>query len=232
MKGNEKMRTTLVQLLQKGTIPLPVALFTEYKRLGLRETEVLLLTQLLIFQEKEKIAAPTFQELSSRMNLTIQEIADMVAKLSKDGWVGIGSKGEKGYDLSLIYERLIASLEEEEEDYTQIQIDSDEQYQSIFHLMEQEFGRPLSPNECEHIIKWLDEDLYPEELIVTALREAIYCEKVSVRYMDRILMEWERHQIRTAEQAVHFSKRFRQAEAPVQTKRPTSDFTFYNWLEG
>ncbi|WP_051271716.1 DnaD domain-containing protein [Shimazuella kribbensis] len=229
MKGNEKIRAMFVQLLQKGTIPLPVALFTEYKRLGLRETEVLLLTQLLIFQEKEKIAAPTFQELSYRMNLTIQEIADMVAKLSKDGWVGIGSKGEKGYDLSLIYERLVASIEEEDDE---IIIDSDEQYQTLFHLIEQEFGRPLSPNECEHIIKWLDEDLYPEELIEAALREAVYCEKISIRYMDRILMEWERHQIRTAEQAIQFSKRFRQPETPVQPKRSTSEFTFYNWLEG
>jgi DNA replication protein len=229
MKGNEKIRAMFVQLLQKGTIPLPVALFTEYKRLGLRETEVLLLTQLLIFQEKEKIAAPTFQELSYRMNLTIQEIADMVAKLSKDGWVGIGSKGEKGYDLSLIYERLVASMEDDDKEIVN---DSDEQYQSLFHLIEQEFGRPLSPNECEHIIKWLDEDFYPEELIEAALREAVYCEKISVRYMDRILMEWERHQIRTAEQAVQFSKRFRQPDAPVQPKKTTSEFTFYNWLEG
>jgi DNA replication protein len=228
MKGNEKMRTTLVQLIQNGTITLPVALFTEYKRHGLRETEVLLLTQLLIFQEKEKIAAPTFQELSGRMNLTIQEIADMVAKLSKDGWVGIGSKGEKGYDLSLIYERLVSRMGQEQEELT---LESDEQYQSLFHLVEQEFGRPLSPNECEHIIKWLDEDYYPDELIEAALREAVYCEKISIRYMDRILMEWERHQVRTAEQAMKFSKRFRQPETPAQPKRSTSDFTFYNWLE-
>jgi DNA replication protein len=227
MKGKDKLHSTLVQFLQKGTISLPVALFTEYKRLGLRETEVLLLTQLLIFQEKEKVAAPTFQDLSSRMNLTIHEIADLVAKLSKDGWVGIGSKGEKGYDLSLIYERLVSSLGEEE-----VEIEEDEQYQSIFHLMEQEFGRPLSPNECEHIVKWLDEDLYAEELIVTALREAVYCEKLSVRYMDRILMEWERNQIRTSEQAVAFSKRFRQADTPTQPERTATDFTFYNWLEG
>jgi DNA replication protein len=231
MKGNnDKMRTTLVQLLQKGTITLPVALFTEYKRLGLRETEVLLLTQLLIFQEKEKIAAPTFQELSQRMNLTIQEIADMVAKLSKDGWVGIGSKGEKGYDLSLIYERIVSSLEEDDEEI--LQVDSNEHYQTLFHLIEKEFGRPLSPNECEHIIKWLDEDFYSEELIEAALKEALYCDKISIRYMDRILIEWERHQISTAEQAVQFSKRFRQPEVPVKPKRSTSDFTFYNWLEG
>lgn len=230
MGNNEKMRTTLVQFLQKGTITLPVALFTQYKRLGLRETEVLLLTQLLIFQEKEKIAAPTFQELSQRMNLTIQEIADMVAKLSKDGWVGIGSKGEKGYDLSLIYKKLVTSLEEEEEEV--FQLDSNELYQSLFHLIEQEFGRPLSPNECEYIIKWLDEDLYSEELIEAALKEAVYCDKLSIRYMDRILMEWERHQIHTVEQAIEFSKRFRQPEVPAKPKRSTSEFTFYNWLEG
>ncbi len=226
MKGRENMQPTLVHLLQNGTIALPVLLFTEYKRVGLRETEVLLLTQLLIFQEKEKIAAPTFQQLASRMNLTIQEIADMVAKLSKDGWVGIGSKGENGYDLSLIYERLASFLVDD----VTVQED-DMQYQTLFHRLEQEFGRPLSPNECEHIVKWLDEDEYPEELIEAALQEAVYCDKRSVRYMDRILIEWERHQIYTSEEAVQFARRFRQNETAPQPKR-TTDFTFYNWLEG
>jgi DNA replication protein len=227
MKGKEKLQSTLVHLLQKGTITLPVLLFTEFKRVGLRETEVLLLTQLLIFQEKEKIAAPTFHQLSSRMNLTIQEIADMVAKLSKDGWVGIGSRGEKGYDLSLIYERLAAILVEDTKE-----LEVEEQYQTMFHRMEHEFGRPLSPNECEHIVKWLDEDQYPEQLIEAALREAVYCDKLSVRYMDRILIEWERHDIRTAEDAVQYAKRFRKNEVPTNQPKRTTEFTFYNWLEG
>lgn len=228
MKGKENLQTTLVHLLQKGTITLPVLLFTEYKRIGLRETEVLLLTQLLIFQEKEKIAAPTFQQLSSRMNLTIQEIADMVAKLSKDGWVGIGSRGEKGYDLSLIYERLASILVKDVDE--EASHESGEQYQTMFHQLEQEFGRPLSPNECEHIVKWLDEDQYSEEIIEAALKEAVYCDKLSVRYMDRILIEWERHHIHTAEEATQYSKRFRQTEVTIQPKQ-TTEFTFYNWLE-
>lgn len=227
MKEKENLQPTLVHLLQRGTISLPVLLFTEYKRMGLQETEVLLLTQLLIFQEKEKIAAPTFQQLASRMNLTIQEIADMVAKLSKEGWVGIGSKGEKGYDLSFIYEKLVNFMIED----VTVQ-ETEEQYQTLFHRLEQEFGRPLSSNECEHIVKWLDEDEYPEELIEAALQEAIYCDKRSVRYMDRILIEWERHQIYTPEEAMQFARRFRQNEASVSVQpKKTTEFTFYNWLE-
>jgi DNA replication protein len=63
------VQTALVHLLQQGSIALPVLLFTEYKRVGLSEQEVMLLIQILLFQEKEQKPFPTVSELESRMNL-------------------------------------------------------------------------------------------------------------------------------------------------------------------
>ena len=58
----------------------------------------------------------------------------------------------------------------------------------IFSLFEQEFGRFLSPMECESISMWLDEDGHSVEIIRAALKEAVLAQKLSLRYIDRILI--------------------------------------------
>ena len=56
----------------------------------------------------------------------------------------------------------------------------EEAYDNLFQLFEREFGRPLSPMECETLTQWLDEDGHPEVLIVAALREAVFCGKTEL----------------------------------------------------
>src|SRR5699024_11453865 len=72
---------------------------------------------------------------------------------------------------------------------------------TIFILFEQEFGRPLSPFEIETISVWLDEDKMKPSLIKAALREAVLMSKLNFKYIDRILREWKRKDIRSVEQA-------------------------------
>ncbi len=59
----------------------------------------------------------------------------------------------------------------------------------IFTTFEKEFGRTLSPMEYEIIKAWLEGD-YTEELVLLALKEAIYNGVSNLRYIDRILHEW------------------------------------------
>lgn len=72
---------------------------------------------------------------------------------------------------------------------------------SLFSVFEQELGRLLSPYECEIIIGWLDQDRYSEEIILFALKEAVFAGKLSLRYIDRILVEWSRNRVTTVEEA-------------------------------
>ena len=62
----------------------------------------------------------------------------------------------------------------------------------IFSLFEQEFGRFLSPMECESITMWLDDDGHSVEIIRAALKEAVLAQKISLRYIDRILLNGKR----------------------------------------
>lgn len=79
----------------------------------------------------------------------------------------------------------------------------------IYTTFEKEFGRPLSPMECEMITGWLDQDRYSESLIRAALKEAVFAGKLHFRYIDRILIEWSRNRIQTVDQAREFSRQFR-----------------------
>ncbi|MNI65967.1 DNA replication protein DnaD [compost metagenome] len=79
----------------------------------------------------------------------------------------------------------------------------------MFVIFEKEFARPLSPMECETISVWVDQDGYPDELILLALKEAVFAGKVHFRYIDRILLEWSRNRVKTVEDAKAYIQRFR-----------------------
>ncbi|SFJ50816.1 DnaD domain-containing protein [Thermoflavimicrobium dichotomicum] len=237
MEQNKVVQTRLVHLLQEGSIALPVVLFKEYKRLGLSEKEVMLLIHLYLYQEKEHKTFPTINELEERMNVTADELIQLIERLVRSGLLEIEEEvNESGlhserYCLTPLFERLAISYMERQNETEEKQENS---YENIFHLFEQEFGRPLSPWECETLAQWIDVDGYKEELIEAALREAIFCGKMSIRYIDRILLEWQQNQIETVEQAIEYSRKFRQRgmlyQSTEKSQRAKPAFSFYNWV--
>lgn len=79
----------------------------------------------------------------------------------------------------------------------------------LFRVFEQEFGRPLTPMECETIEAWLDRDGYPEDLVLFALKEAVFAGKLTFRYIDRILLEWSRNRVTNVDEARSHVQKFR-----------------------
>lgn len=92
-------------------------------------------------------------------------------------------------------------------------LDEEHQPDSLYTQFEQTFGRPLSPIEVETLQIWVEEDGYAEELIIAALREAHSVGKLFIRYIDRILLEWQRNQVNSVEEAREYSQRFRRQVA-------------------
>lgn len=72
--------------------------------------------------------------------------------------------------------------------------------QQVFSDIEIEFGRPLSPIEQQTINDWLTTDHYDPGVIQLALREAVLNQAYSLRYMDRILINWEKRHLTTVQQ--------------------------------
>lgn len=105
----------------------------------------------------------------------------------------------------------------------------------IFTQIEQYFARPFSGIELETIRDWMDR--YQPDLITVALREAALRNVRNVRYIDRILLNWEKAGITDPKAAMKHSAKFNQrtptqqqppqeAQEPQRKKAP-----FYNWLE-
>lgn len=233
----------MVQLFRDGSIALPVALLTSYQRLGLTEAEVVLIVQLMIFQEKEQNPFPSMEDLAERMSVKTDQVAKLLRNMHQNGLIQINQERQNGlltesYSLLPLWERLAELCIEESGVVAQANQaqPNREAFQQLIQQFEHEFGRPLSPFEFEMLGQWIDQDEHSEELIETALQEAIFCGKLSFRYIDRILLEWKRNQITTVDQAIEYARKFRRKgllyrstesqQAPVQ-----HHFSFYNWVK-
>jgi len=217
--------------MEVGSIHFPYALLRYYRRMKLSDTEMMLILQLTGFHQMEQNAFPTIEELQDRMGASPDTVIKAIQKLMREKYLSIDEEFDpqtgiqyERYNLSGIYEMLGQLLSEEvKEERKQEQRNGrsqgsaaafaagDSEESNLFIIFEREFGRPLSPMECETISGWIDQDQYPEELILLALKEAVFAGKVHFRYIDRILLEWMRNRVRTAEDARAYAQKFRGA---------------------
>ncbi|WP_019640101.1 DnaD domain-containing protein [Paenibacillus fonticola] len=210
--------------MESGTVQVPFHLLTHYRKLGLNDTDVMLLLQLIAFKQVERNDFPSIGQLEQVMGRAPGEISSVIQRLMKEQWISIDEQIDEltgvqseSYNLTGMYERLALSLAEEraaarlraEHQGGAAAPEQDVTERNLFVIFEKEFARPLSPMEFETISGWVDEDGYPEELILLALKEAVFAGKVHFRYIDRILLEWGRNRINTVEAAKAYSQKFR-----------------------
>ena len=117
--------------------------------------------------------------------------------------------------LDSFYEMIIE--EEKKEEKKEIKTD-------IYTIFEREFARPITSTEYEIINAWLEHN-YSEELIVGALKEAVYNGVRNFRYIDKILYEWNKKGFKTMNDVNnHLEKR-------NTIKKEDSELFDYNWLD-
>lgn len=232
------MKSNILSWLQEGNITIPAVLLSEYKNLNLNEFELVLLLNIIAFLEKGN-EFPTPEELSSRMTISISECNEMLRKLIQRGYIEIidghtndGIRFEK-YSVQALWERLIDLFLMNNKTNREISKQADET--DLYTCFEKEFGRPLSPFECETLAMWMDDDHHESVIIKAALKEAVMSGKLNFRYIDRILFEWKKNGIKTIEQAKTHGQKFRQKQTnnkPVKDEpNQASSVPFYNWLE-
>ncbi|WP_338470061.1 DnaD domain-containing protein [Niallia sp. XMNu-256] len=230
-------KTKILKWLHEGQITIPSALLSQYKNMRLNEEELVLLLQLISHIDKGN-EFPTPVELSSSMTISVSECSDLLRRLIQKGMIEIneGSTGgirfEK-YSLDPLWEKLIDSFLMDEKQ-KELQANKNEEL-NLYTCFEQEFGRPLSPFECESLSMWLDDDHHDPVLIKSALREAVISGKLNFRYIDRILFDWKRNGIKTIEQAKSQGRKIRQhqqqKQRPIEEPVNKQPLPFYNWLE-
>ena len=227
---------SLEEYLASGQTTYSNLVLDNYRKIGLTNEEFLLWLQLFRYNEAGN-HFPDLAMIASQLSFTQQEIYYLLNQLVQKQVVQIiSTKDTSGkivdhYDLSLIFNK-IAVLKEQEK-MTQTKKKEQEKIRELYQSFEAEFGRPLSQIEFQRIGQWLDEDHYQVELIQLALREAVLNQVYNLKYVDRILLNWERKNIRTKDQVEKEGNRRRQSSSKAQSvssKEPTTKVPLHNWL--
>lgn len=228
-------KSTMLAWIKNGNFSIPSALLTHYKKINLTDQEAMLIMHLHSFIEKGNYF-PTPVELAERMT---EDCSPILRKLIQKGFIdikdGFSDEGIRYemYSLEPLWEKLINLFQQQQ--IVQETEKMEKQETDLYSCFEQEFGRPLSPFECESLAMWLDDDHHEPVIIKAALREAVISGKLNFRYIDRILFEWKKNGIKTIEQAKSYGRKFRQHQQSQKPREDTNEkpstVSFYNWLE-
>lgn len=206
-----------------GFTTLQNGLIAYYPQLNLSDAEFILIIQLEAFSQKGD-TFPTNEKIAANTNLSTNEVAALIQKLIDQHYLTIeqttDSQGRIGnaYNFDGLYKALDQFLDknvliEQRKDKKNTKIVSDSlennPLNKLARQFEIEFGRYLSPIEREEIASWLSMDHYDPQIIEMALREAVLSQAYSLKYVDRILLNWQRHNLKTPAEIKGFLQRNR-----------------------
>ncbi len=201
----------LFNLLTEKNIVVPLIYFKHYKELKINLDELLFLMYIKAMGTKI-----TFNpsNMALELGLDVKDIMRLVSSLTEKKLLVINTyKNDKGImeealDISLFYEKVMSLICNDALEDKQID-------DSIFTTIEKEFGRTLSSSEVEFIKAWASN--FDTSLIASAVKEATLNGVPSVRYIDRILYEWDKKGIKNADDVNHFlNKKEKDLKEPVE----------------
>ncbi|HIY91401.1 DnaD domain protein [Companilactobacillus sp. HBUAS56275] len=188
--------------VDSGSTSINNLILQNYHNLGMTEKDLIVYLALSMYAQKG-VTFPMAKDLAKNTGMDEASIYTIIQGLIKLGVIELKTimdhhQQRDIYSLTPIYHRIKNLLQQEQASNQQNRLMSETE--ELFKKIEVEFGRPISPIEQEQIHQWIDDDHYSVELIDLALREAVLNQAYSLKYMDRILISWEKSNIKTAEQ--------------------------------
>lgn len=217
--------------LKTRPIVIRKELLDHYNELGLNETELVILIKLLHASETSN-KQPSIETLQQGSALDSREITSIIQTLIQHDLLELNvNKDEEGkfteyMNLDQFYDRLSEIMQQM--NIKQVEHESELEFNTLFQKIEQAFGRPLSPYEIETLNQWLDIDKHDLSVIQAALNEAESQNKMSFKYIDRILLNWKKNNVKTIEDSKKISRQFNQPKM----KHTVSKVPKFDWLNG
>ncbi len=229
-------------LLVTGSTSVPNLLLKYYAKLNITDTEMMLLIQIFRLRTEEKILFPRLDELNRYLSGDAEQaLTDLLDKeiLAITEYYDFEQQQVvEGLDFEPLYEKLSelwACDKVKEIEQTQNILDKNTQAKliknagrdmqqkpvgdsiysgqvlNVCSVFEREFGRPLSPMEVDRIRQWCEET--DSMLIMEALRRAVMMGKMNFRYIDAILLEWRKNNLRTLPEVAQYDQEFQERRA-------------------
>lgn len=211
----------LVEIFRDGHIVIPIYLLKRYKELNISLDEFIFLMY-LCGRDKNTFDPNSFKE---ELNTSLDNIMEYVSNLSDKNYIKVEvNKNDKG-----LMEEVI-SVDDFYNKLSLLLIDDNNKKEvssTIFEEIEKEFGRTLSPIEYEIIKTWLENSI-DEELILEALKEAVFNGVSNLRYIDKILYEWGKKGYKTKED---IAKAKSKKGKKTKDKDIDLDIVDWNWFD-
>lgn len=158
------------------------------------------------------------------MNTTMESFNSLMVKglVTLESVKDIENRLNEIVHLDGVYSEVIASIESSTKE---------EKKEDIFKVFERELGRTISSMELELINGWLSSGT-PEEIILGALREAVYNGANSFRYIDTIIYNWEKKGFKTMDDVKKYMRTRREEKNKDKTiSKKEQEISDYDWLE-
>lgn len=223
--------SNLIDIFKKGDIVIPTFFLKNYKSMGLELNEFIFLMYL-----KSNSNSMTFdpEKISEDFGLELMEIMQIVGNLTEKDFISVeAKKNDKGYmeDVILLdgfYNKVKLLLVKEISNKKSEDVNNS----SIYEYIEKEFARTLSSIEYEIIRAWLENNI-SEELIKEAVKEAVFNGVSNLKYIDKILYEWDKNGIKTVED-VENNRKKRQSmkdKSNINDNNLDMDLMEWNWFD-
>lgn len=185
------MNNNIIKVLKDKNYVIPSYILENFRKLNISIDSFIVLIYLINLEEPIVL---DIKKISKNLNLTQKDVMFAIDELKNKLLITINleknkeKKLEENISLTPLYEKVFMNI-----------IDSkEEKEENIYSNFEEEFGRTLSPIEYELINSW--NELYKKEIILEALKESVLNGVKNLRYIDRILFEWNKKGIKTIEQ--------------------------------
>lgn len=212
----------MVDLLSQRNIVIPMYIYRLFPRLNI-DLDVFMFLMYLYNCGDKTIFDP--QKISEDFGIDLEKVLYYIDKLSSNKLINFEiikndkNISEEYISLSYFYDKISLLLIEDANDSS-----NEQNNKNIFELIEKEFGRVLSPMEYEIIKAWNESNI-SDELIEEALREAVFNGVTNLRYIDKILYEWQKRGIKNKNDV----EKNRQRTKKDNTEK--MEIFEYNWLE-
>ena len=199
------------KLIKDNPFYIPQILFKNYRNLNITDSEMILIIYLL---NSDVSFNP--KQIAKDINMKLEEVMELINSLIEKDIIKIDIINKKVREEIINLENLYTKLA-----FTVVNDSKKEKKSNIFDIFEQEFGRTLSPLDYEIISDWQKE--FSDELILLALKEAVFNGVNNLRYIDKIIRDWNKKGIKTEQDIINDRKNF-------QNKKEKKKLFDYDWL--
>ena len=194
--------TNILNLFREKNIVLPLLLLKNYKKFNLELNEFIFLIYLYNLGDKTVFNPNQF---SNDLNIDLPEVMSLIGILTDKNLIKVEVlKNDKG-----LMEEVILL---------------DDFYNKITYVLIEEYNQ----GDNEIIKSWL-ENGYTEELVKEAVREAVFNGVSNLKYMDKILYEWEKAGIKTVNDVEERRKKFQKNKE--KENDVDIDIVDWDWFE-